>query len=107
MVSFADVVRLKNQSDVEKGKVVRWHAACNFAGASTTVILFSALEGTMEQRCDTAKRYLNTRYQSLAKQIIELRELRKLVRNAEAKRRNRRRAPRLAGGGLFKAQNSV
>jgi|GEM_PF-6463038 hypothetical protein len=59
----------------------------------------------MEQRCDTAKRYLNTK--SLAEQIIELRELRKLVRKAEAKRRNGRRAPRHAGRGLFKAQDLV
>jgi hypothetical protein len=61
----------------------------------------------MEQRYDTAKQYLNTKYQSLAEQIIELRELRKLVRNAETKRRNGRRAPRLTGRGLFKTQNSV
>jgi hypothetical protein len=59
----------------------------------------------MEQRCDTAKRYSNTK--SLAEQIIELRELRKLVRKAETKRRNGRRSPRHAGRGLFKAQNLV
>jgi hypothetical protein len=49
----------------------------------------------MEQRYDTAKQHLNTKYQSLAEQIIELRQLRELVRKAETKRRNERRAPRL------------
>jgi hypothetical protein len=61
----------------------------------------------MKQRYDTAKQYLNTKCQSLAEQIIELRELRKLVRNAETKRRNGRRERRLAGQGLLKPQNSV
>jgi hypothetical protein len=60
------------------------------------------LEGTMELRYDTAKRYPKFNYDSLAEQMRELRELRKLVRSAEAKRRNGRRAPQHTGRGLFK-----
>jgi hypothetical protein len=59
------------------------------------------LEGTMELRHDTAKRYPKFNYDSLAEQMRELRELRKLVRSAEAKRPNGRRH-RLTGRGLFK-----
>ena len=62
---------------------------------------FLQLEGTMELRRDTAKRYPHTKYQSLAERMRELRELRKLVRSAEAKKPNGRRH-RLTGRGLCK-----
>jgi hypothetical protein len=55
----------------------------------------------MELRHDTAKRYPHTKYQSLADQMRELSELRKLVRSAEAKSPNGRNR-RLIGRGLFK-----
>jgi len=59
---------------------------------------------TFEERLrhDTAERYPKFNYDSLAEQMRELRELRKLVRSAEAKRRNGRRAPQLTGRDLFK-----
>ena len=47
----------------------------------------SNLEETMGQRVDTSKENSNNNFELLAEQLNELRKLRKLVRKAEAKKR--------------------
>jgi len=64
----------------------------NVVGMLTPATLISALEETMERRFDTTKRSSNIDQQSLAQRLAEIRELRKQVRRAEAKRRQERRA---------------
>jgi hypothetical protein len=61
----------------------------------------------MEQRYDIGKQYPKFNYDPLAEQMLELRQLRKLVREAETKRRNRRRERLLAERGLYRPRNSA
>jgi hypothetical protein len=53
----------------------------------------------MEQRYSTAKRNSNLKQLSVAEQLFELRELRKLVREAETISRTEEAQPGLAGQG--------
>jgi hypothetical protein len=57
----------------------------------------------MGHRQETSKLYSSIRGQSLAEQLFELRELRELVRKAEAKRRQERSTTRFA----FEDRDSV
>jgi hypothetical protein len=84
------------------------HAARQcFVGMLTPATLISALEEAMERRFDTTKRSSDFDQQSLAQRVAEIRELRKLVRRAEAKRRQERYATGLARRHSFKVRENV
>ena len=76
-------------------------------GTLTPAALISALEETMEWRFDTTKRSSNVDRQSLAQRLAEIRKLRELVRKAEAKSRQERRATRRADRHSFDVQENV
>jgi hypothetical protein len=66
-----------------------------------------ALEDTMERRFVTTKRHSNIDQRSLARRLAEIRELRKLVREAEASTRLKRRETRLARRHSFAARDNI
>jgi hypothetical protein len=79
-------------------------------GMLTPAILISALEETMERRFDTTKRSLKIDRLSLAQRLAEIRELRKLVREAEVRRRQERqerRTTRRARRDLFEVRENT
>jgi hypothetical protein len=79
----------------------------NALGMLTPATLISALEETMERRFDTTKRSSDIDQRSLAERLAEIRELRRLVREAEARRRQERRPTPPPRQHLFEVRETI
>jgi hypothetical protein len=83
------------------------HGARECPGMLTPATLISALEETMERRFDTTERPSGIDQRSLAERLAEIRELRRLVREAEARRRQERRPAPRAPKHLFEVRETI